>query len=177
MIWTIAILSIPERANELERILSILKYQIADRSNYIEILVADQDGDVAEKRQWCLDNAQGEYICFVDDDDLVAHDYINSILPLLDGVDYIGFKQQYYFNGRKGHVAYHSLRYDRAYGDTTGYHRPVSHLNPIRTQIARQGSFVTGPGEDLSEDDRWASQVSPSSEHFIDKTLYFYFDR
>lgn len=176
MLWTICILTIPGRKTELERIVGILEYQIANRSWNIQILIADQDWGVAEKRQWCLDNAQGLYVNFIDDDDLVAHDYIDSILPLLDGTDYIGFRQQYYLNGKKGHLAHHSLQYKDWYGDHTGWHRDVSHLNPILRSVALQGSFIDGPGEELSEDDRWAKQVNPQTEHFIDKTLYFYFD-
>ena len=173
MRWTIAVLTIPERKTELERILGILQYQIADRKD-VAVLVADQDWPVPAKRNWCLENAQGQYVNFVDDDDLVAHDYVDSIWPLLDGVDYIGFKQQYYLDGRKGHVAHHSLQYKEWYGDNTGWHRDVSHLNPIRTEIARQGLFGGGL---LSEDDEWAKQVNPVTEHFIDKILYMYFDR
>ncbi len=175
MRWTIAILTIPERKTEFTRIMGILRHQIIDQD--IEVLVAGQDWGIPEKRQWCLDNAEGEYFNFIDDDDLIAHDYVDSIYPLLDGVDYVGFKQQYYFNGRKGFIAHHSLEYQQDFGDDTGYHRGVSHLNPIRTEIARQGSFVEGFGEELCEDYRWAQQVSPNSQYFIDKVLYFYFDQ
>lgn len=174
MIWTIAILTIPERKTDLERIVGILDHQIANRPLGIERLIADQDWGVAEKRQWCLDTAQGQYINFVDDDDLVAHDYIDSIYPLLDGVtDAIGFKVQHYLNGHKLVTSPHSIQYKKWRSDG----RPIAHINPVRTEIARQGSFTSGPGEEFSEDVRWGYQINPQSQHYIDRPMYFYFDQ
>lgn len=169
--WTIAILTVPERSMDLERITGILERQIAGRTD-IEMLIARQDWGIGEKRQWCLDIARGEYFCFVDDDDLVAHDYVDTIYPLLDGVDYVGFRVQHYLNGRKSKPTFHSLRYDGWSEDVDGYRRNVSHLNPIRVEIARQGRFAGDYGEDYA----WAQQVHPATEHYVDRPLYFYFD-
>lgn len=169
MKWTIAILTIPERATDFTRIRGILESQIGDRD--IQLLVADQPWGVGRKRQWCLDNATGEYFNFIDDDDLIAHDYVECIYPLLDGVDYIGFRMQLYVNGAKQKPTFHSLEYDGWSEDEDGYYRNVSHLNPIRTEIARQGGF----DRDYAEDRAWAEQVSPETERYIDKPMYFYF--
>lgn len=169
MKWTIAILTIPERKLDLGRIVGVLKRQITDQD--VEIIVADQDWRVGRKRQWCLDTANGEYFNFVDDDDLVAHDYIDSIYPLLDGVDYIGFQMQLYWDGEKMKPTYHSLQHDRWWDDDSGYYRNVSHLNPIRTEIARQGRFDGAYPEDVN----WARQVHPETEHYVDHPMYFYF--
>jgi len=171
MIWTIAVLTTPERKTQLERILGVLEHQIADRKN-IEILVASQDGSIAEKRQWCLNNAQGKYFNFIDDDDLIAHDYIDSILPLLDGVDAVGFNIQHYLDGHLLSITPCSLRYKTWASNG----QPIAHINPVRTEVARQGSFVSGPGEEFSEDVRWGYQINPQTEHFIDRPMYFYFD-
>lgn len=171
MLWTIAILTIPERKTDLTRIRGILKYQIGSRDD-IEVLIADQDWGIGKKRQWCLNNAAGKYICFVDDDDLVAHDYIDTIYPLLDGVDYVGFQVQHYLNGHKSKPTYHSLKYDGWSDDAEGFYRDVSHLNPMLTEIARQGRF----DRDYGEDKAWAEQVHPKTEHYIDRVMYGYFD-
>lgn len=170
MKWTIAILTMEGRETDYERIMGMLAYQ-GGGGRDIEILVAAQPWSVAEKRQWCLDNAQGEYFNFIDDDDLIARDYIDRIYPLLDGVDYIGFRMQLFWDGRRMKPTFHSLRYPDWSEDENGYYRNVSHLNPIRTEIARQGRFEGGYGEDR----RWAEQVSPKTEHFIDEPMYFYF--
>lgn len=170
MKWSICILTVPERKTDLTRITGILNYQINGRED-IELLINDRPGDIGEKRQWCLDNAHGEYINFVDDDDIVAHNYVEAIYPLLDGVDYIGFMLQHYFNGAKSKPTYHSLEYTNWFEDDDGWYRGVSHLNPIRLEVAKQGSFDGTYGEDY----RWAQMVQPKTAHFIDDQMYFYF--
>lgn len=168
MKWSICILTVPERNLEFNRIKGMLGYQIKDKD--VEILVNSKTGDVGTKRQWCLDNASGEYISFVDDDDLVAHDFIDSIYPLLDR-DYVGFQVQSYRDGEKNKPTYHSLRYDEWSEDEKGWYRNVSHLNPIRTELARDGVFEGEYGEDK----RWADSVDPKTEHYINRPMYFYF--
>jgi hypothetical protein len=167
--WTIAILTVPEREVEFTRMIGMLERQIQDR--HIEILVDDSPDPVSVKRQRCLEAASGEYFSFVDDDDIVAHDFIATIYPLLDGVDYIGFRMQYYDSGLKHKPTMHSLVYEEWREDSAGYYRNVSHLNPIRTELARTGSFSGGYGEDK----RWADMVKPEREYFIDRPMYFYF--
>ncbi len=172
MKWTIAILTVRQRQGFLRRLLDRLRPQIGDRD--IEILIADQeDWGVGTKRQWCLDRAAGEYFCFIDDDDLVAENYVDAIYPLLDGVDYIGFQVQFYYDGTPWKPTYHSLEYGihTIEADNKGFYRGVSHLNPIRTVIARKGLYDNGFGED----NRWCEQVNPETEHYIDAVMYHYY--
>jgi hypothetical protein len=169
--WSICILSVPEREDDLNRITSVLQYQIGGRDD-IEVLVNTRKGTLGEKRQWCLERAQGEYINFIDDDDMVAPDYIDTIYPKLDGVDYVGFILQLYEDGAKEpRQTYHSLKYDNWSEDDRGFYRNVSHLNPIRKALALESKFDGGPGEDY----RWAQGVKAVTEHFIDRPMYFYF--
>lgn len=171
MRWTIGILTVPERELECNRIKGMLEYQMRGYDD-IQIIVNGRDGSLGEKRQFILDNATGDYINFVDDDDIVSFDYIDQIWGLLDGkVDYIGFQLQLYESGEKQKPTFHSLKYDKWWDDDKGFYRNVSHLNPIKRQIAKQGRFDGGIGEDQ----RWADQVHPKTEYYIDKPLYFYF--
>ena len=169
--WTICVLTVPEREQDLTRIEGMLLHQI-DNRNDIQLLIDKGTGDVGKKRQRCLEEAAGDYICFVDDDDLIAHDYIERIYELLDGeVDYIGFQLQHYRNGEKQKPTFHSLKYKEWSEDDNGWYRDVSHLNPIKTSIAREGVFEGAYGEDKA----WAEQVNPKTEHYIDAPMYFYF--
>ena len=86
--WTIAIASVPARRELRQRILDQLDEQVAKYSD-IEILVLEDNRKriLGDKRNALVDIAQGEYISFVDDDDLVSDHYIDTIYPLLDGVD------------------------------------------------------------------------------------------
>ena len=180
-LWTIAILTIPGRRMEYTRIRAMLNHQLrewgpekVDVRPRVEIMVNDREYDsIAAKRQQCLENANGRYFNFIDDDDLIAHDYVASILPLLDGeVDHIGFKLQHYLDGVRSKPTFHSIRYETWYDDENGYYRNTSHLNPMRIEVALQGRFDGYYGEDF----RWSQQVRPLTEHFIDKTLYHYYD-
>jgi len=170
--WNIAILTIPERKAQLSTLLQILDHQRQDFDD-IEVILADQPGGIGEKRQWCLDKAQGEYFNFIDDDDMVAHNYISAIYPLLDGVDYVGFRLQHFLNGIRSRPTFHSLEHTRWWEDADGYYRNVTHLNPIKTEIARQGRF----DKDYAEDLAWSEMVFPKTQHYIDRPMYFYFDR
>lgn len=170
MKWTIGILTVPQRKGMLTRLLKVLEPQIGDRD--IEILINDQDWEIGAKRQWCLDNAKGEYFCFVDDDDMVSDNYVDAIYPLLDGVDYIGFQVQFYWDGEPWKPTYHSLQcgVHTIFADDTAFYRGVSHLNPMRTEVARQGVYEGGFGED----NRWSALVEPKTEHYIDEVMYHY---
>lgn len=170
-VWTIAICTVEQRKGMLRRLLNRLEPQVGERD--IELLINGDDIPLSEKRQWCLDNARGEYFCFIDDDDLVAENYVDAIYPLLDGIDYVGFQLQYYHNGEPWKPTFHSLRYGvhTIEADEQGFYRGVSHLNPIRTEIARQGRYFGGYGED----NRWSEQVNPGTEYYVDQVMYHYY--
>lgn len=169
MKWSICIVTVPQRKVEFNRIKGMLEYQIGDRD--VEIIVDDSDEKLGQKRQNCIDRAHGDYVNFVDDDDLVAHDYVKTIYPLLDGVDYVGFQVQLYESGKKMKPTYHSLKYKQWGEDSYGWYRNVSHLNPIKKEIALASRFSGGIGEDF----RWAQGLEPKTEHYIDRPMYFYF--
>jgi hypothetical protein len=123
-----------------------------------------------------LEKSVGEYVCFVDDDDLVADDYVSTILPLLDR-DYVGFKVQLYNDGVPDLPTYHSLVYEHWFQNNHGYYRHISHLNPIRRELAL---LVPMEGE-VGEDHRWADRLYATgkvkTEHFIDRVMYHYYSR
>lgn len=86
--WTIGIPSVPARRKLRERILKQLDKQIEGYSG-IELLVLEDNRQrqLGAKRQAIVDIAQGEYISFVDDDDLISDHFIDTICPMLDERD------------------------------------------------------------------------------------------
>ena len=88
--WSILILTLPQRAAMLGRLLEVLRPQICDG---VELLIGESDPSlpVGENREALRQRARGEYISFIDDDDLVLPHFVERILPALDGVDYVGF--------------------------------------------------------------------------------------
>jgi hypothetical protein len=119
-------------------------------------------------------------VSFVDDDDRIAAGYCPRVLAALaTNPDYVGFKvavndlSAIPINSRyREYVAEHSIRHQRWCQSGNTFYRHVSHLNPIRREIARMAPFEGGRGEDH----RWAELVRHhvKSEVFIDDVLYLY---
>lgn len=168
----------PERKELLGRLLDCLAPQVEKHPD-IEVMVktSTRAKSVAQQRQEMVEKALGEYVCFVDDDDLVAPNYVAQIYPKLDGVDYVGFPVKGYRDGIQFSIAYHSLKHkDWATHGTTSF-RDISHLNPIRRELALQATFEGGYGEDF----RWAQQLRRldivKTEKYVPETMYFYYMR
>lgn len=128
-------------------------------------------GDI---RQALVNEARGEYIAFIDDDDQVPEYYCDKIVPLLDGVDYIGWRMQLWHNGQKLKPTFHSLKYDRWSEDANGFYRNISHLNPIKKSIAEKVTFEIEKG--TAEDEPWVRRVAPfvKTENYIEEVMYYY---
>src|SRR6266699_2885570 len=176
--WNILILSQPDRARFLARLLAVLKPQIEEHPD-IEVITRmfDSSLDLGANRQAMLNVASGTYVCFVDDDDLIPASYISTIYPLLDGVDYIGFQLQYFADGVKQDPTYHSLRYKDWNADRNGAYRDISHVTPIRRELALLVPMSGGFGED----ERWARALRKKNvvktEHYVNSVMYYYYFR
>lgn len=172
--WTICIATVPPREKELERLMKRLMPQVDRFKGQIEVLVYfnNFERSLGYLRQKMIEEARGEYVSHIDDDDLVPEDYCDTIFPLLDGVDYIGFQVDFRDRGKKMLPVYHSLKYPRWYQDERGYYRGITHLNPIRTKLALTSKF---PSEyTIGEDEQWANGIKAETEHVIDRPMYIY---
>lgn len=79
MKWTIMIATVPQRSRELARLLHRLYPQLTDE---VELLINGKDlVPIGLKRQAMLCEAKGEYVNFIDDDDLVPKDYVEHSSP------------------------------------------------------------------------------------------------
>jgi glycosyltransferase involved in cell wall biosynthesis len=176
--WTIMILTQPSRADFLEKLLAVLQPQV-DRAPGVEIDIRlfDENMGLGENRQAMREQAVGEYSCFVDDDDIVAPDYVESILPLLDGIDYVGFQLQCYIDGDAMKPTYHSLKYDGWNSDQDGHYRDISHVNPILTSLALKVSMDGGFGEDHRWSDALRELNVVKLEHYVPEVMYHYYYR
>lgn len=174
MILSILICTLPERAEKLKRLLDILRPQItAD----VEILTDDRGRHITtgQKRNELLHRAKGIYSVFIDDDDIVSHDYIEKVLQASrhnpDCITFRGYMTTNGFN-RVNFV----LRLGEKYEERNGiYYRFPNHIVPIKTQIGRQVAF-----ENIThgEDYKWALQIKDrnllKTEFYIDSELYHY---
>lgn len=173
--WTILIATLGSRSSRFQRLLGSLMPQVDAAGGRVRVLALWNNGErsLGEVRQDLVDEATGTYISFIDDDDEVPEYYVRQVLPLLDGVDYIGWAMQCWVDGNKLKPTYHSLRYSDWTEDGSGYYRDISHLNPVRRELALTADFRrAGKPEDVS----WAAQLRGSlrTEHYIPDVMYYY---
>ena len=196
MKWQILIVSQRSRHEFLSQLLCQLERQIAalglNRFDQVDVSIhVDETGkwmgqaaEIGDMRERMRQQSTGEYINFVDDDDLISGDYVSSILPLLDGVDQVGFEVECFCDHNKLGVASHSIIH-KGWSQTNGRYgmdpmkfcRDISHLNPMRRDLALAVPMSGGIGEDC----RWANDMRTrgivKTENFIPRSLYWYFWR
>ena len=79
IVLSILIPTMPKRLGLLKRLLNVLNPQVTDE---VEILTHSDDGRIptGRKRNDLIKQAQGQYVVFIDDDDIVADTYVSDIL-------------------------------------------------------------------------------------------------
>lgn len=176
---SIMIPSLVDRNALLNTLLSVLRPQI---TNECELLIDISSGEesIGMKRHRMRHCANGRFLTFIDDDDMIAGDYVIQIISAIKNnpnIDCIGFagtietpngkiyKQRYTIQnrncmGRKGDV----------------FENFVGHITPIRKEIvlsARFGDMRT------QEDALFCSEIMDKcqKEFYIDKIMYRYLTR
>jgi len=76
---TIGICSVPQRANELAKLLAILTPQLTDEVELI-IITDNQQRSLGQKRKDISEMAKGKMLSFIDDDDRISADYVQTII-------------------------------------------------------------------------------------------------
>lgn len=173
---SILIATVGWRKNSFLSLLEQIMPQVRAYKGKIEVIAYWNNGElpVGQIRQALIEQARGEYVCFIDDDDTVPDYYCAEIMQAL-GKDYVGFHVKFFDDGVEMPPVIHSLKYSKWHQDDQGYYRGVTHLNPIRRELALKGSF--GTSREAGEDAGWARTVTPfvKTENFIDKPMYFYY--
>lgn len=173
MKFSILIPSLPSRLRTfLPRLMDVLEPQLTSDVELL-ILTDNRQRSVGAKRNELLRMATGEYLAFIDDDDLVhLSEYVSSILGAMDGSDCIVFDQTVTINDSAPKLCKYGIEYD--YTDTpelwTG--KPA-HTMVWKSELAKLCKF---PEINYSEDMDWVSQAWPliKSQTRIDKILYYY---
>jgi glycosyltransferase involved in cell wall biosynthesis len=172
----ILIPTMPGREKMLFELLAILEPQLKqypDASYWID----GGEGTIGAKRQRMIEAATGDYIAFVDDDDMIAPDYIARILPCLKTKpDCVGITMHVTMDGRDWHpspIFRHSYRFRENF-QWHGQDRTPHHLCPLKRDVARQSRF---PDLMWGEDYRYALgllQHIKTEEWSGDEPIYFY---
>lgn len=178
-LWSILIPTIAQRELLLLRLLGVLLPQVDDAGGRVEVVGYRNAGSpsLGEIRDKMIRDARGEYVSFVDDDDLVVDDYVPAILAALaDRPDHVGFRMEYSSDGGEPEIVDHSLKYARWHRTADGrLVRDFTHVDPIRRECAMAGRFAQARAG-RAEDRAWVKQVRPHlrSETYVDRVLYRY---
>lgn len=191
---SVLICSLPARRAMCERLYAFLYSQVRREArmhftNFVEIFVDDKPGISRDdkpgisrgaKRQRLLERARGQYVCFVDDDDWVAPNYIERIVTGLTdhpGADCAAFVGVMTTDGNNPVRFEHSLLYER-WEQVNGVHvRPPNHLNPVRRVLALETGFRD---LDHGEDKDFSDRLRPRLRKEVptgNVPLYFYWKR
>ena len=172
-VLSILICTLEERKFEfLDRIVNLLSKQIENKDAEIVILTDNGEMRIGAKRNLALDSANGKYICFVDDDDLVSGDYVDSILEKTkEDSDVIVFNGFVTTDGGDMKFAKQGMEYQ--HGEIDGvYYRLPNHLAVHKKETIKERFLDVRTGED----DEWAKRrlTEIKTQSRIDKELYHY---
>ncbi len=174
---SILICTVPERAEmleELERRLHAMR--VGTNDPVVEMGVnANTDITTGAKRNDLIENATGDYIVFIDDDDWVPDYYVEEILKATESnPDCIGMKGYMTTNGESRKDF--EIRLGHPFQEVNGiYLRHPNHISPIKRELALQCKF---PDKSNQEDYEWSCELKNKdllkTEVFIDKDMYHY---
>lgn len=178
--WTILIPTLGERRALFERLLAALLPQTEGWGGRVLVRGWFNNGEpsLPEIRQCLIEQSPTDYVSFIDDDDLVPDYFVHeTMLALSRKPDYVGWQVQCYSDGVPTAVAHHSLENGRWRNTPGRYFRDISHINPIRRDLALNATFRTcRPGS--AEDRAWADQLRRArvlrSEIMIERIMYHY---
>lgn len=147
----------------------------------IEILIYldNYEKSIGEKRNILLSKASGTYVSFVDSDDVLSKNYIQSLFEGINkGVDCCSLRGVITFDGVNPETFEHSIKYNEWKTNETApikYERTINHLNCLKKEIAEQFKF---PEINFGEDHKWSMDLHQSglikTEHFIEEVIYHY---
>ena len=163
-----------------EKLLRRLDQKLIPQVKYlpqVELLTNIDSGEksIGQKRNELLQASKGEYVVFIDDDDLISDRYVNNILNAISykSPDCCGIEGKIYLDFDKTKKFIHSIRYKEWGEDDYAYYRSPNHINPIKREIALSIGF-----ENIShgEDKIFSEKILPflKTEIYIKEPIYFY---
>lgn len=167
-----------ERAVLFARLMETLLPQLDGYAGRVRVLGWWSHGtpSIGYIRDRLLEHATSDYVSFVDDDDLVPAYYVEKVAAaLVQHPDHVGFKVQYLENGVHKQIIDHSLGYGRWGRSRRGLFRDITHIDPVRRDLARRARFnLVRPGQ--AEDTAWVRAVRPHlrTEAYVDMVMYHY---
>lgn len=171
---TVLIPTLPERYHLLKRLQNVLYPQLTPEVE-VRINDAGRSMTTGTKRNELIRAAEGEYFCFVDDDDMVPKYYIKELLSAIErGPDVVTFIGYMTTNGtlRQNFTIKLGSKYETV---NNHHYRFPNHLACFKKSLVQHVKF---PDVHVGEDYAWAKKIHDqrllkTSVH-IERDMYFY---
>ena len=174
---SILILTLPTRIDSYSNLIRTLNQQVIENNllDKVQILsLCDtKEISVGEKRNILLNKSIGRYVCFIDDDDLIATDYLIKIISAISSnADVITFCGEYIENGQTTPFSISTIHRGN-YNHPNIFYRLPNHLCPVKREIAVSCLFTD---KNYGEDSDYAERINQhiKNEFNIQDKLYFY---
>lgn len=174
---SILIPTLPIRIESYSALIKKLNNQIISNglTDSVQILsfCDTKDVSVGIKRNWLLENSNGKYVCFLDDDDDISENYVISLFNgTLNDSDCVTFLGEYHENGLVTDFSISTI-HNRNYNENTCLYRLPNHLCPVKREIALSCMFTD---KNFGEDSDYAEKINLmiKNEFHIKEKLYFY---
>lgn len=160
-----------------------LQAQIAAHQDVELLMYADNgEASIGYKMNCLVQNARGKYIAGLGDDDMVAQDYLDEIVPALKKhkPDVLIFQHDYYVNGEWTARIFEDLSYpqNQPNDSKTEYFRRVDNKMPIKAELVKAYTYEDkSQGEDTSFAVWFCKRKHGLTQHKIDRVLYHYWYR
>ena len=186
VILSILVPSIPERWLKLNRLKRSLESQLElIKEHYmlgsVEVIYDDSLSflhgglSIGKKRQSLVEKATGKYLCFLDDDESISPNYIESLLRLCNyDLDICTFRAIVKMKDSWGLVDMRlSYKLNDQFTPEHTIRRPPWHMCPVRTEFAKLYEFKN---INNAEDFVWMAKVLEhcTTESHTDKILFQY---
>ncbi len=186
MVLSILIPTIPERKSKLKKTLGEIHAQIQYCHNVhpvlgiVEVLVdsrvknTEGGPTIGAKRQSLVQEANGRYLCFKDDDDEISPDYVETLLRLCRASkDICTFNNISMFDNYWCVVRMSITNTTDEQAKPGIINRKPWHICPVRSELAKKCKF---PESNYGEDRVWLEQLLPmcASEEHTDAILHLY---
>jgi glycosyltransferase involved in cell wall biosynthesis len=171
---SILTVSLKKRSDLLKNLARVLKLQ---STGDVEFLAYVDDGEksIGYKRNQLLESAKGDYIVFVDDDDMISPYYTQYILDAIKtNPDCCGIEGVITMENTPPRKFIHTIKCNKWYTENDIYYRCPNHLNPVKKEIALDTKF---PNRSNQEDLIYSNGLKGKllTEVYINRPIYFYY--
>jgi glycosyltransferase involved in cell wall biosynthesis len=130
---------------------------------------------IGEKRNALLEAAQGDYVAFIDDDDMISPDYIDKVMKALEEDPDCASLTGFIYEGNSSPRTFvHSIDYEGWYTKDGIDYRYPNHLNAVKKKYALKVGFPEiSHGEDRAYSDRIQQYLKKESK--IEGVIYHYY--